>query len=168
MHLSSDNIDDGKVSPGSERRNNSSRYLFSVSMLVTIAALAVLGVAVAVGVVHRSALASENVGSDDDFEDPANVATIIADHENQINGGGTEDIARKTTRGKDVSWTILQEFENAPEFFSSDLAKKIEKEFTASRKRQFQYAMVTEYRCKFARKKNFQPCPCIDLALTLP
>ena len=104
-------------------------------------------------------MASENVGSDDDFEDPANVATIIADHENQINGGGTEDIARKTTRGKDVSWTILQEFENAPDFFSSDLAKMIEKEFTASRKRQFQYAMVTEYRCKFARKKKFQPCP---------
>ena len=111
------------------------------------------------GVVHRSALASDNGGSDDDFEDPANVATTIADHENQINGGGTEDIARKTTRGKDVSWTILQEFENAPEFFSSDLARKIEKEFTASRKRQFQYAMVTEYRCKFARKKKFQPCP---------
>ena len=59
--------------------------LFSVSLLVTIAALTVLGVAVAVGVVHRSALASENVGSDDDFEDPANVATTIADHENQIN-----------------------------------------------------------------------------------
>ena len=37
--------------------------LFSVSMLVTIAALAVLGVAVAVGVVHRSTLASENHGS---------------------------------------------------------------------------------------------------------
>ena len=94
MHLSSDNIDDGKASPGSERRNNSSRYLFSVSMLVTIAALAVLGVAVAVGVVHRSALASENVGSDDDFEDPANVATTIADHEDQINGGGSEDIEK--------------------------------------------------------------------------
>ena len=133
--------------------------LFSVSMLVTIAALAVLGVAVAVGVIHRSALASANVGSDDEFEDPANVATTIADHEDQINGGRSEDVNRKVTRGKDVSWIILQEFENAPDFFSSDLARKINKEFTASRKRQFQYAMVTEYRCKFARKKKFQPCP---------
>ena len=35
--------------------------LFSVSLLVSIAALIVLGVGVAVGVIHKSALASENV-----------------------------------------------------------------------------------------------------------
>ena len=138
--------------------------LVSVSVLVGIAALAVLGVAVAGGVVHRSASAPGDVAdvagsSDDEFEDPANVATSIADHEDLSNGGITQDVNRKTTRGKDVSWIILQEFDNAPDFFSSNLATKIEKEFTASRKRQFQYAMVTEYRCKFARKKKFQPCP---------
>ena len=61
--------------------------LFSVSLLVTIAAFAILGVAVAVGVVQRSALASANVGSDDEFEDPAIVATTKADYDDQINGG---------------------------------------------------------------------------------
>ena len=133
--------------------------LVPVSLLVGIAALAVLGVAVTVGVVHRSASGDVAGSSDDEFEDPANVVTSIADHEDLSNGRITLDINRKTTRGKDVSWIILQEFDNAPDFFNSNLATKIEKEFTASRKRQFQYAMVTEYRCKFARKKKFQPCP---------
>ena len=67
-----------------------------------IAALAVLGVAVAGRVVHRSAPASGDVAvtSDDEFEDPANVATSIADHENLSDGGITQDVNRKTTREK--------------------------------------------------------------------
>ena len=50
--------------------------------------------AVAGGVVHRSASGDDAGISDDEFEDPANVATSIADHEDLSNGGITQDVNR--------------------------------------------------------------------------
>ena len=95
----------GKLVPGQKGGiipPDSDLNLVPVSVLVGIAALAVIGVAFAGGVVHRSASASGDVvgSSDDEFEDPANVATSIADHEDLSNGGITQDVNRKTTRGK--------------------------------------------------------------------
>ena len=81
---------------------DSAHNLVLVSLLVAIAALAVLGMAVGVGVLHRSASDSGTGASDDEFEDSTSVATMIAD-EDQINAGRTQEINGKTTRGKDVS-----------------------------------------------------------------
>ena len=131
--------------------------LVGASLLVIVAIVA--AVSVAVGVVVRAG--AGGVGeeySDDDFEDIT--LTASGQQDDPISREGPIlGINGKITRGKDMSWILVKEFDDAPQFYSSDLAKKIKKEFTAARKRQFQYAEVTEYRCKFARKKHYQPCP---------
>jgi hypothetical protein len=50
-------------------------------------------------------------------------------------------------------------FDTAQDFFTSNRYKKLKLEFTASRKRQFDYALVSDYRCKYARKVGYNPCP---------
>ena len=134
---------------------DSANYLVTVAIMLLVAGLAVFGVAM--GVVQRVRTSTSVDNSDDEFED----ITITAVSSPSIHGEErqTNIVNGKVTRGKDISWIGLKEFETASAFLESDFAQKIFKEFTTSRKRQFQYAQVTEYRCKFARKKNFQPCP---------
>ena len=98
---------------------------------------------VAVAVAATSATCSL---SDSEFED----ITLSA-----------EEVASGPSNGKrggDASWVVTAEFENAQDFFASDLSKKLKKEFTAARKRQFEYAEVHEYRCKYSRKKGYLSC----------
>ena len=130
--------------------------LVGISALVIIAVVAALGVAVSV----IRAVGGGECSDDDEFEDITLTASASVQQDDTISREGPS-IGKngKNIRGKDISWILLKEFSNAPEFYSSDLAKKISKEFTASRKRQFQYAEVIDYRCKFARKKQYQPCP---------
>ena len=129
---------------------DSANYLVTVAIMLLVAGLAVFGVAM--GVVQRVRTSTSVDNSDDEFED----ITIMAVSSPSIHGEErqTNIVNGKVTRGKDISWIGLKEFETASAFLESDFAQKIFKEFTTSRKRQFQYAQVTEYRCKFARKKN--------------
>ena len=98
-----------------------------------------LVVAVVVAALSRSSL------SDSDFEDfveeqaPADTGNERVARVNSKNG--------KLVRGKDAHWIEVEVFENAQEFFASNTNKKLKQEFTVSRKRQFEYALVTEYRC---------------------
>ena len=134
---------------------DSDNNLVTVAIVLLVAGIAVLGVAM--GVVRGVGSTTSFDNSDDEFEDvtinTVSSASILG--EGQLNSV----VNGKVTRGKDISWIVLREFETASAFLDSDIAEKIFKEFTTSRKRQFLYAQVTEYRCKFARKKNFQPCP---------
>ena len=134
---------------------DSDNNLVTVAIVLLVAGIAVLGVAM--GVVRGVGSTTSFDNSDDEFEDvtinTVSSASILG--EGQLNSV----VNGKVTRGKDISWIVLREFETASAFLDSDIAKKIFKEFTTSRKRQFLYAQVTEYRCKFARKKKFQPCP---------
>ena len=106
--------------------------------------LSLLVVAVVVAALSQSSL------SDSDFEDvveqqaPADTVIELVARGKSRNG--------KVVRGKDAHWFEVEVFENAQEFFASNTNKKLKQEFTVSRKRQFEYALVTEYRCKFSRK----------------
>ena len=62
-------------------------------------------------------------------------------------------------RGKDIVWEEIHHFENANEYMESEIAKKIEKEFTARKQREYSYADVKMYNCKFSRKVGYLPCP---------
>ena len=64
-----------------------------------------------------------------------------------------------TVRGKDIVWVEINHFENATEYKESDIAQKIEKESTARKQREYSYADVKMYHCKFSRKVGYLPCP---------
>ena len=112
---------------------DSENYLVNVAIMLLVAGLAVFGVAV--GVVQRVGSATTDHNSDDEFED----ITITAVSSPSIHGEErqTNIVNGKVTRGKDISWIGLKEFETASAFLESDIAQKISKEFSTSRKRQF-------------------------------
>ena len=72
---------------------------------------------------------------------------------NKVNSNGVK------VRGKDIVWEEIHHFENANEYMESEIAKKIEKEFTARKQREYSYADVKMYNCKFSRKVGYLPCP---------
>ena len=41
----------------------------------------------------------------------------------------------------------------------SDIAKILKKEFSCRKNREFDYADIAEYECKFRRRVGFIPCP---------
>ena len=134
---------------------NSEYNLLPYSFLLGFGCFAAV-IFIAVTVAARTTTSTSSPLSDSEFEDVTIADTNSAsEHDDNpvrvLNG--------KPVRGKDFSWITLEEFDDASSFHASNLHKKIIKEFTATRKRQFEYAEVTEYRCKFARKKRFLPCP---------
>ena len=62
-------------------------------------------------------------------------------------------------RRQDKSWRELRRFPNAFEFRKSDIFNLLEKDFTKRKTRDFKYADVEEYACKFSRRTGFLPCP---------
>ena len=126
--------------------------LVGVFSLVVIAVIAALGVAVSVVVRAGAGVSGES--SDDEFED-ITLSASLQQVDTISREGASLGKNGKNTRGKDISWILLEEFSDAPEFNSSDLAKKITREFTASRKRQFQYAEVTDYTGSFRKNGIF-------------
>ena len=64
-----------------------------------------------------------------------------------------------TVRGPDKSWVETHRFGNADDFKNSEIAKKLDKEFCKRKTREYDYADVQEYECKFSRRVGFLPCP---------
>jgi hypothetical protein len=89
--------------------------------------------------------------SDSDFSD---VGETI-EEEGRVN----ENEKGSNVRGEAKAWTELYKFETAKDFKSSDIAKKLEEEFSCRKNREFQYADVLEYDCKFKRRVGYLPCP---------
>ena len=85
--------------------------------------------------------------SDSDFID---VGEAIAEERNDL---GTN------VRGAAKAWIELEKFANAAEYEASAIAKKIQEEFSCRKNREFQYADVLEYDCKFRRRVGYLPCP---------
>ena len=94
--------------------------------------------------------------SDSDFEDVVEEQSPADAAHEQVARGKSK--AGKLVRGKDVHWVEVEVFDDAQEFFASNIYKKLKQDFTVSRKRQFEYAHVIEYRCRFSRKVGYLPC----------
>ena len=136
-----------------------SDFVMPIQIIVTI--IVCLGI-VMIAALVVTALSNHNVSSvpDSDFVDvTAHEQSDESDDSEAISVGGKVVKNGKFVRGKDVVWTEVAAFNTAPDYFASDLSKKISNDFTASRKRQFNYAEIIEYRCKYARKLGFLSCP---------
>ena len=89
--------------------------------------------------------------SDSDFSDVGETPEV--ESRTKVNDTGPK------VRGDARAWVELVKFANAEEYKSSAIAKKIEKEFSCRKNREFQYADVMEYECKFRRRVGYLPCP---------
>ena len=134
---------DAELFPDSDFNLPNEVILFVLSTI-----LMVFVVAIIVATLSQSSL------SDSEFEDVAAEEQItIPESSSRVSKHG------KLVRGRDVNWKEVEVFDTAKDFFDSNRFKQLKSEFTVSRKRQFDYAQVSEYRCKFARKVGYNPCP---------
>ena len=62
-------------------------------------------------------------------------------------------------RGDAQSWVEIFKFPNSKKFHDSEIAKKLEVEFSRRKYREFEFADVAEYECKFRRRVGIIPCP---------
>ena len=97
--------------------------------------------------------------NDSDYSDAEEVEKVEGENfvsrDIQVNADGAN------VRGKDVNWVEVYRFESAKEFHDSEIGKKIVAEFTVRKDREFNYADVKIYHCKFSRRVGFKPCPWI-------
>ena len=92
--------------------------------------------------------------SDSDFSDAGeDNFNDVTEKPSKVNKQGVK------VRGPDKSWVQVHRFASAEVFNQSDIAKKLKKEFSCRKKREFDYADVHDYECKFKRKVVIVPCP---------
>ena len=53
----------------------------------------------------------------------------------------------------------MERFANAKDFKDSDTAKILAEEYSLRKRREFDWADVLEYECKYKRRVGFVPCP---------
>ena len=61
-------------------------------------------------------------------------------------------------RGSAIDWIEVERFDNIEDFKVSTINNEIETGFTRRKMREYNYASVSEYHCKFSRKTGFLPC----------
>ena len=98
--------------------------------------------------------------SDDDSDYCDAVETNVDDNvvnvrrkETRVNQGGVK------VRGKDLEWFEVAKFKNAEDFSKSEIKKNVLKNFSRRKNRNFEYGVVENFVCKYARKVGYQPCP---------
>ena len=93
----------------------------------------------------------------DDFSDAGeevtNKVNTVNNHVRRVNKNGVK------VRGPDKDWVEVSRFPNAEEFEGSDIAKTLKKDFSRRKNREFDYADVQMYECKYSRKVGYKPCP---------
>ena len=62
-------------------------------------------------------------------------------------------------RGKDLEWVKIDKFENEESYRKSEIKKKLFENLFRRKNRNFEYGVVENIVCKYARKVGYQPCP---------
>ena len=94
-----------------------------------------------------------DIGDNND-NNAANQEDVTGDIQRRFNADG------KRVRGADIAWADLFTFANAEDYKNSDIAKTIKEEFTLRKGiREYQYADVLSYICKYSRRVGYLPCP---------
>lgn len=92
--------------------------------------------------------------SDSDFSDAGEVQIDnTRKKKTKVNDKGVK------VRGDAQSWVEIFKFPSSQKFHDSDIAKKLENEFSRRKYREFEFADVAEYECKFRRRVGIIPCP---------
>ena len=68
-------------------------------------------------------------------------------------------VKKKATRGKDVDWEDDEKLADAKALEESVLFSDIKEKFSLRKNREFAYADVQGYECKFSRRNGYLPCP---------
>ena len=89
--------------------------------------------------------------SDSDFSDAADSNSTEKDEHAATNVKTNKNGMK--VRGKDLDWVETNKFADANNYKNSDIAKQLEKEFTVRKNREFAYADVQIYHCKFSRSR---------------
>ena len=97
------------------------------------------------------------VDSDSDYFDLVEQENVIEDVNDAPRPRVNQDGQR--VRGQDRPWIETSRFSNATEFKNSDIAKKLEADFTNRKTREYDFADVLEYECRFKRRVGYLPCP---------
>lgn len=94
--------------------------------------------------------------SDSDFSD----AGEDLEPQNETNGDPPIRVNKNgvKVRGPDKAWIETYKFANAADYKKSEIASKIESEFSCRKNREYDYGDVLEYECKFKRRVGFKPC----------
>ena len=64
----------------------------------------------------------------------------------------------KKIRGRDLSWVKKVKYDNPKKFHDSNLIDDLKENYTAKRKRNYAYASVHNYVCKFSQRCQYLPC----------
>lgn len=100
---------------------------------------------------------SDSDFSDSEFSDAGEEndppEAFIDDSSNKVNKNGVK------VRGPDKDWVEVERFSNAEEYDKSEVASKLKREFSCRKNREYEYADVLEYECKFKRRVGYKPCP---------
>ena len=95
--------------------------------------------------------------SDSDFSDAGEEndppEDLNVESTNRVNKNGVK------VRGPDKAWVEAYRFCNAEEYEKSEVASKLKREFSRRKNREYEYADVLEYECKFSRRVGYKPCP---------
>ena len=62
-------------------------------------------------------------------------------------------------RGADRAWEEIHRFSTAQEYKKSEVSTTLDKEFTMRKNKEYIYADVKEFECKFSRKVGYASCP---------
>ena len=81
--------------------------------------------------------------------------------EPEVPGPSRPNVHKKDSkvRGPEKSWVEVEKFGNAALFANSDIAKKLKEEFSLRKSREFEWADVKDYTCKFKRRVGYLACP---------
>ena len=83
---------------------------------------------------------------DDDLNDDYEVRTV------RVNKDG------KKIRGKELSWVKKINFNNPTAFEQSNVIEELKDNYTVKRKREYEYATVHNYVCKYFQRSQYLPC----------
>ena len=120
---------------------------YDVMYWMTTFGIILFFVTIIVAMVARSFI---NNDPDDDFCDVGvsnNSKENSEGNDNHLSGKSSRSNGNgKKVRGVDRHWKVMKTFDNSEDYLASDIYQKIKKEFVRMRNRQFQHALVEEFR----------------------
>ena len=96
-----------------------------------------------------------DMDNDDDYCDLGEVIEEVEEEQSEAPRTNSNGLR---IRGPDKAWVEIERFANATEFKNSDIFKKLKAEFSLRKSREYEYADVSQYECKFKRRVGYLPC----------
>ena len=96
--------------------------------------------------IEFSYIGEEDTLDDDNLNEDFEVRTV------RVNKDG------KKVRGKDLNWTKKCNYNNPKTFEDSNILDELKENYLIKRRREYEYATVHNYVCKYSQREKFLPC----------